>query len=408
MGGSGAKNRGPGNQPVDHDTASVAILGTMPPIRALSSYCLELAQAIAELGRVQFISFKKIYPSAAYPGGDLRDDHTFPSITHINLKINRRLTWYNPLMWIIEGLGTRADLLHAQWWSLPLFPVYGTVCLGFRLRRKPVVFTVHNVLPHEKSIMHDLLVRALFKMGDHFIVHSASNRLQLIQHYGISPEQVTEIPHGPLDFHVQSEDTRDLVRREMGFDDTHRVILLFGAIRPYKGIETALKAFGMILETVPDARLLIAGKPWEPWEPYQRWIDELGIEKYVKTHLHYIPSGEVHRFFEASDLVVLPYRHFDSQSGVGATAVSFRKPMVVTDTGGLSELVGDRRNVVPPGDPNAMAQAVAHALKDPAMLEKMAADTGAVAKSMAWPMIAKKTWSIYCKVLGYEKLFQER
>ena len=407
LGGSEAKNGGPGDQTVDHGIESVAILGTMPPIRALSSYCLELAHAIADLGRVQFISFKKIYPSAVYPGGGLRDDHTFPSITHVNLKINRRLTWYNPIMWIMEGLRTRADLLHAQWWSLPLFLVYGTVCLGFRLRRKPVVFTVHNVLPHEKSTMHDIVVRGLFKMGDHFIVHSASNRLQLIQHYGISPERVTEIPHGPLDFHVQSEEDRDLVRREMGVDAGHRVILLFGAIRPYKGIETALKAFAMILETVPNARLLIAGKPWEPWEPYQRWIDDLGIGKYVKTHLHYIPSGEVYRFFEASDLVILPYRSFDSQSGVGATAVSFRKPMVVTDTGGLSELVGDKRYVIPPGDSRAMARAVVHALKEPARLEKMAADTRAVAKNMAWPMIAKKTWSVYCKVLGRDNLFPE-
>ncbi len=379
----------------------------MPPLRALSSYCLELAHAMADLCRVRFLSFKKIYPTAAYPGGDLRDDHTFPAITHANLKVSRRLTWYNPLMWVIEGLTTRADLLHAQWWSLPLFFVYGAVCMGFRLRRKPVVFTVHNVLPHEQSILHDTAVKGLFKMGDHFIVHSASNRLQLMQHYGISPAQVTEIPHGPLDFHVQGEGVRDPVRREMGFDPEHRVILLFGAIRPYKGVETALKAFATALKKVPEARLLIAGKPWVPWEPYQRCIEELGIGDCVKTHLRYIPSGEVCRFFEASDLVILPYRRFDSQSGVGATAVSFRKPMIVSDTGGLSELVGDARCVVPPGDSEAMARAVVQVLEDPRRLKAMAAHTEKVAESMAWPSIAEKTWAVYCKVLGRDNVFQE-
>jgi glycosyltransferase involved in cell wall biosynthesis len=193
----------------------------------------------------------------------------------------------------------------------------------------------------------------------------------------------------------------------MGFDPEHRVILLFGAIRPYKGVETALKAFAMVLEMVPEARLLIAGKPWVPWEPYQQWIDDLGIGAYVKTHLHYIPSGEVCRFFEASDLVILPYRHFDSQSGVGATAVSFRKPMVVSDTGGLSELIGDSRCLVPPGDPEAMARAVTHALNEPGRLEEMAAHTKQVAESMAWPLIAQKTWAVYCEVLGRDKGVQE-
>lgn len=400
MGGSGAKNGGSGNHPAGQVIESVAILGTMPPLRALSSYCLELANAIGNLCKVRFLSFKKIYPTAAYPGGDLRNDHTYPSINHANLKISRRLTWYNPLTWVREGLGTRADLLHAQWWSLPLFFVYWVVCLGFRLRRKPVVFTVHNVLPHEKSILHDRLVRRLFRMGDHFIVHSASNRRQLMQHYGISSERVTEIPHGPLDFHVQEKGARESVRRQMGFEPGHRVILLFGAIRPYKGVETALKSFSLVLERVPEARLLIAGKPWVPWAPYQRWIDELGIGDYVSAQLRYIPSGEVYQYFEASDLVVLPYRRFDSQSGVGATAVSFRKPMIVSDTGGLSELVGDERYVVPPGDAMAMARAIVHALKDPLQLEEMAAHADHVAERMAWPEIARKTWSVYCKVLG--------
>lgn len=391
------------SRPGGQGIRGVAMLGTMPPIRALSSYCLELARAVADLGKVQFISFRKVYPTVAYPGRDLKDDHTFPALDHGNLKISRRLTWYNPITWVMEGLSTRADLLHAQWWSLPLFLVYGVVCLGFRVRRKPVVFTVHNVLPHEKSKIYDMVVRRLFQMGEQFVVHSDVNRTQLIQCYGIAPERVTVIPHGPLDFHVKTgPSARKAARRELGFDPEDKVILLFGAVRPYKGIETALQAFMQVLKKVPEARLLIAGKPWQPWGPYQRRIEALGIGECVKTYLRYIPSGKVHVFFETSDLVILPYQHFDSQSGVGATAVSFRKPLIVSNVGGLSDLVLDKRYVVAPKDSGALAEAMTHALEDKERLQKMAADMETVAENMAWPMIAKRTWSVYCKALGIE------
>ncbi len=377
----------------------IAMLGSLPPIRALSSYCLELALAIAEKGKIQFISFKKLYPSIAYPGGKLKDDHSFPAIEHPNLKVSRRLTWYNPISWVIEGFLTKADLLHAQWWSLPLSFIYAVVCLGFKIRRKPVIFTVHNVLSHEKSIFYGAISRILFKFCDHFIVHSLPNRAQLIKYYHIPSERVTQIPHGPLDFHVKADVHSGRVREEMGFHPGEKVILLFGAIRPYKGIDTALKAFSKVLTAMPEARLLNAGKLCKNWDPYQRLVDELGLGDCIKTHLKYVPSGTVWRFFEASDLVILPYHHFDSQSGVGATAISFRKPMIVSDVGGLPELVGDRRYVVPVKDPVALARTIIYCLDDPSRLAEMASAAGTVAQKMAWSYVAMKTCSVHDKVL---------
>ncbi|MFC1813515.1 glycosyltransferase [Thermodesulfobacteriota bacterium] len=386
---------------------NIAMLGSLPPIRALSSYCLELALAAADLGKVEFISFKKIYPAFVYPGRDLKDDHTFPRINHSNLRIRRRLTWYNPATWIVEGMLTNAELLHAQWWSLPLCLIYAVVCAGFKLRKKPVVFTVHNVLPHEKSSLYYIISRILFKLGDHFIVHSDLNREQMIRCYHVPPERVTQIPHGPLDFHTQGRFNRDAVRKRMGFHPENRVILLFGAIRPYKGMDTALKAFARVLHEIPEARLLIAGKIWESWDPYERLIGELGIGDYITTDLRYIPSGEVFKFFGASDLVVLPYHHFNAQSGVGATALSFRKPMIVTNVGGLPELVADDRFVVPKKDPEALARTIVDCFQNPDTLDQMAAETGVLASRIAWPVIAKKAWSVYGKVLGFETTHAE-
>lgn len=379
---------------------NIAMLGTLPPLRALSGYCLELALAIADLGNVEFVSFRKLYPAFLYPGGTVKKDYTFPPIRHAGLKVRRHLTWYNPITWIVEGIFTRGDIMHAQWWSLPVSLVSAIVCCGFKIRGKPVVFTIHNVLPHENCYLHRIIARTLSKLGNHFIVHTLKNKRQLMEYYQIPPDRVTNIPHGPFQFQVRSGVSPDVVRKDLGFLPENRIILLFGNIRPYKGIDTALRAFARVLEEVPEARLLIAGKLWQKWKPYGGLMEELGIGNYVKTYLSYVPSGDVHRFFTASDLVVLPYHRLDAQSGVGATAISFRKPMIVTRVGGLPELVGDQRFVVPPKDPSALAKAVVFCLKDPAQLQQMSADAEIIALKFAWPTIAKKTWAVYQEVLG--------
>ncbi len=376
------------------------MLGSMPPLRALSSYCLALASAMARYGTVEFISFKEIYPRMLYPGGNLRDDHTFPALDSPALTVRRKLTWCNPLTWVSEGLLTRAPLLHAQWWSLPLGLVYLFVCGGFKLRRRPVVYTVHNVLPHDASPLFINVSRLLFRLGDHFIVHTDRNKRQLMDHYNIPGSRISLIPHGLLDFHVRSDADRATIREEMGFRPTDKVILLFGAIRPYKGVDTALEAFSRVHAAVPRARLLIAGKLWEDWAPYAKRIEALNIRKAVVASLDYIPSGEVHRYFTASDLVLLPYRRFDSQSGVGATAVSFRKPLIVSNVGGLPNLVADPRCVTPPGDSAALAKAVEDCLASPKRLDAMTADAEAIASTLSWPAIARKTWAVYDHVLG--------
>jgi glycosyltransferase involved in cell wall biosynthesis len=379
---------------------TIAVLGSLPPLRALSSYCLEFSRAMAELVEIDFISFKKIYPAFLYPGGGLKDDPTLPVLNHDRVAVKCRLTWYNPATWLREGFFSKAALLHAQWWSLPLFPIFWFICIGFKLRGKPVVFTVHNVLSHEKSSLFGAFSKLLFKLGDHFIVHSGKNRMQMIQQYNIPEEHITIIPHGPLDFHTLTKVNRETARRKMKIHPEEKVILLFGAIRPYKGIDTAISAFDQVLKEIPEARLLIAGKLWEKWNFYAELIENRNLKKYIHTFLHYIPSEMVANFFNAADLVILPYDHFNSQSGVGSIAVSFRKPMIVTNTGGLPDLVENPRSIVPPKDPDALARGIISSLNTPGRLKEMETEAEIVAKRIAWPALAKRTLAIYIKILG--------
>lgn len=377
----------------------IALLGTLPPIRALSSYCFELTKALAPHFKIEFISFKSIYPSFLYPGGNLEGDNTYPKRNFKTVHIRQRLSWYNPISWVYEALSTKAELLHAQWWSLPLFPIYLTICLLFKLRGKPIVFTVHNVLPHEKSLLYTKLSHLLFQLGNHFIVHTAIGKKQMIDHYNISPDQISVIPHGSLDFHVNNNVDHHKLRQEMGLGNKEKVILLFGTIRPYKGIDVAIKALHEIIAQIPEARLLIAGKLWEEWNPYDQLIKQLNLKDHVILHLEYIPSNQVYKFFEVADLTIFPYHHFDSQSGVGATAVSFHKPMVVSNVGGLPELVKDDRFIVEPDNAAALAKKIILCLNDSIMLEQMARLTKATSQQLSWTDIAEKTGIIYKKVL---------
>jgi glycosyltransferase involved in cell wall biosynthesis len=373
----------------------IALVGTLPPLRGLSSYCRELALALADTRPVKFISFKKLYPASLYPGGGLKEDSSFPVAEHGNLTVRRRLCWYNPLTWLIEGLLTPGDILHAQWWSLPLAPIYAVLCLCFRLRKKPVVFTVHNVLSHEALRIFKTVSSVLFHLGDHFIVHTRQNQQQLMEQYGIQAEKISIIHHGTLGFWESGAESRDAIRCRLGLLPDEKVLLYFGAIRPYKGLDTALEAFAQVHAEFPKCRLLIAGKLWEPWSRYQHQIQRLNIEAHVIAHLDYIPAAEVARYFTTADLVLLPYHHFGSQSGVGAAAIAFGKPMIVTRTGGLPDFVLDPRWVVPPRDAAALSAAILTCLSDDRQLDKMARDSAVVAKRLSWPEIVQKTNEIY-------------
>jgi glycosyltransferase involved in cell wall biosynthesis len=381
----------------------IVMLGSYPPLRALSSYCLALSLSVAESIPVQFISFKKIYPAFLYPGGELHEDSSFPEKDNSNITVRRHLTWYNPFTWISEGLSVEGDLLHAQWWTPFLGLIYFVIFAIFRLRGKPIVITVHNIVPHEKTCIHKVVSQLLFKFSDHYIVHCSSNKKELQEVFSIPDDKVSCIPHGPLDFPAPKDLDRDIARTEFGFSPHHKVILLFGAIRPYKGIDTALTAFVSVLKSVPEARLLIAGKLWEKWDRYKTFIEQTNISGCIIEHLEYIPAGDVARYFLASDLVILPYQRFDSQSGVGAAALAFRKPMIVTDRGGLPDLVVDKTYVVPPNDSVSLAEKITLCLSEPSRLVKMSDDAERISRTFSWEGIAEATLSVYDLVMYKKK-----
>jgi len=375
----------------------IILIGTLPPIKGISPYCQELLNAISKICDVEFIGFDKIYPEFLYPGSTKVEGPCEKIHSTDNINIRNFLTYYNPFSWIWAGISGNGDVVHAQWWTHFLFPMYFSILSIFKIRGKRIVITVHNVLPHEASKISLFLNKIVYSFGDRFIVHTANNVDVLSKIYSIPREKIDVIPHGILKPLSNAGISKRGARVSLSIPYNARVILHFGNIRDYKGLDILLESLPEIVKCIPNARLIIAGKPWSDWEMYERIIEERGLGRCVKTKLDFVPPSEVELFFAAADLVVLPYKYFDSQSGVGALALPFMKPLIVTNVGGLPDFVKDERAIAKPNDAKDLAAKIISVLSDEALIQKLAKDSEDLAKDYGWDGIGDRTVRLYTR-----------
>jgi len=378
----------------------VTLIGTLPPIKGISPYCKELLISLSSNTPVEFIGFKKLYPDFLYPGGRSTEDDILEShITIDNTEIRNTLTYYNPFSWIIAGLTCKGDIIHAQWWSHVLAPVFITILLLCKLRGKKVVITIHNILPHEANRLNAILNRAVLHLGDHFIVHSERNVAQSHNTLGIPITKISRIPIGIINDVDEIHVPQSVAKEKLHIPQEKKVILFFGHIREYKGLEVLLEAFSIVIQQDPNLFLVIAGTPWKNEQHYVNLIQKYNIGSQCKAYLHFVPSNETSLFYSASDVVVLPYIEFSSQSAVGAVALAYEKPLIVTDVGGLSEYVKDRRCLVPPKSPKNLAEAILSITRDENLLQKLALDSKSIAQDCSWTSVAERTVATYKRIL---------
>lgn len=377
----------------------ITMVGSLPPIKGVSDYCIQQTEALSPYVDIDFINFRHIYPERLYPGGTTERDDTFRARNCRGLRVREMLNWFNPCGWLWAGLSTRGRLFHIHWWTFYLAPVFIAMLAAVKARRIPVVMTVHNVLAHESGRLDWLLTRTAFQFVDRFIVHTRENRRQMQRFFNVPLRRTTVIPHGIYTFYDDGEISREAAREELGIQPDERVMLAFGNIRPYKGLDVLLEALVEVRREVENVRLIIAGACWEDWSTYQRIIDERGLADAVTLNSGYVSSSKIKVYFRAADILALPYHHFEAQSGPGNIALAFGTPMVVTRTGGLPDLVRDPEAVVPPGDVDALSNALAACLGDPHRLERMRKDSAALKEDYSWSRIAERTVALYEEVL---------
>lgn len=318
----------------------IVILGSAYPLRGggIASFNERLAAHFQELGHeVDIYSFTLQYPNFLFPGKSQYSDEPAPTGLNIKTKVNS----INPLNWLRVGRelrDARYDLLIVRFW-MPFFgPCLGTIQRQVRKNKHTkIVCIADNIIPHEQRLGDKLLIRYFLKSVDACVTMSKSVLAELKM---LSPQMPAVYTPHPLYDNYGAHLSKPEARKLLHIHQKDKVILFFGFIRQYKGLD-------MLLEALADARLrdlniklLLAGEFYGDPAPYFALIKKYHLEESIYMHTDFIPNQEVGRYFSAADCVVLPYRSA-TQSGITQVAYHFDLPMIVSNVGGLPELVQD-------------------------------------------------------------------
>ncbi len=288
--------------------------------------------------------------------------------------------------------GDPPDIIHLQWSRIPRLDRW--LVKQIRQRGIPVVHTIHDVDP----LFHTADAAELAKLYaevDRLIVHAPANRMALLQRHPNLGNHVRIVPHIALDWPTSLDMDRASARRQLGIPANAIVLLFFGSIRAYKGLETLIDAFVQARMSLPDVWLVIAGRPDSRRTDLA--LQQLGTHTVI--HPDYIPSDQVWCYHLAADIAIIPYRQV-SQSGTLITAMGFGLPTIVTRVGSLPETVEDSGWIIPPDNPEALAQAIRDAANDPDRRKQMGQHAQQIIKERHSPeQIAAQMLPLYEEVL---------
>lgn len=317
----------------------IIILGTAYPYRGgLSAFNERLAYEYQNQGHeVEIYTFTHQYPDFLFPGKTQYSSDPAPE----NLKITRKVHSYNPFNWLKVGKEIsqkRPDVMITKFWLPFMAPCFGTIArLVKRNKHTRIVSILDNVIPHEHRIGDKMFVRYFVNSTDGFVAMSKSVLQDLRLFTKTKPAAFS--PH-PLYDHYGIRLNREEALQLLNLPTSHRYVLFFGFIRSYKGLDILLQAFSDERLRHSDIKLIVAGEFYGDSTPYLNLIKTLGIGDKVILRTDFIPDSEVNRYFSAADIVAQPYKTA-TQSGVTQIAFHFEKPMLVTNVGGLPEIVPD-------------------------------------------------------------------
>ncbi len=341
---------------VETEKKKIALIGPVYPYKGGIAHNTSLLyRTLSKKYDVELISYKMQYPKLLFK----KEQKDFKSDLFKVDEAQFLLNTANPFNIINVALRIKKhkpDLVILQWWHpyfAPCYEILGKV-LG---RRMPKLFICHNVFPHERFPLDRFLTKRVLKMGNYFIVHSQSDGEELMQ---VMPDAVYARNPIPI-FNVfrQRNITKEQARVELQKKQDAKQMLFFGFVREYKGLKYLLMALPKIREYLQDINLMVVGAFADDKEEYLHLIRELRIDDCVELIDKYVSDNEVEKYFAASDIVVLPYISA-TQSGIVQIAYGFEKPVIVTNVGGLPDVVQDGKTgyIVEAGRPEQIADAV--------------------------------------------------
>lgn len=334
----------------------ITILGTAYPLRGgIAHYVALLYEHLRKKHDVNIITFSLQYPKILFPGKTQEEKGE----DLLKVPGKQMMNTVNPFSWFRTAfhiLKTKPDLLIFKYW-MPFFaPCYGTITLLTKIfnRNIKVIYICDNIIPHERRIGDIFLTKYAFMTVDGGIVQSDAVEKDFVALF--PNKKFINTPH-PVYTIFGNILPKGEAKKELKLDD-EKIILFFGYIRPYKGLDILIDAMPEILKKV-KVKLVAVGEAYEDELKYRNHIEKLGLSENVILNTDYVPNNEVGKFFSAADVVVLPYKSA-TQSGIVQIAYNFNKPVIATDVGGLSEVVINEKTgfIVEPNSPKKLAEAV--------------------------------------------------
>lgn len=351
-----------------------------------------LSAALARAGAdVELVTSRFLYGPVPQAEGYRVREHFYRRTAARGLEARGRmalkLAEHVPDMLRLRGVVREADVVHYQWLTVQPLDVH------LLPPARPRVLTAHDVLPREPRRGQVAATRRLVKRMDAVVVHSEHGARRLREELGADAERVHVIPHGAFDYLTRLPEERPLADELAAVEGP--VVLFFGLLRDYKGIDILLEAW----RDVEGAELWIVGMPRIPLEPLQEAARRARAP--VRFVPRFVTDPEIPAFFRRADLVVLPYREID-QSGVLYTALAFGKPLLLTGVGGFMEVAAlGAAEAVAPADPAALRDALQRLIEDGDARGRLAAGAAEAARTTySWDEVARRTLALYDTLLG--------
>ena len=318
----------------------IIILGPAYPLRGggMTSFNERLARAFQQNGHtVTIYTFSLQYPGFLFPGTSQYSTEAAPKDLNIKVVINS----INPFNWIKIGnriRKERPDIIVVRYWIPFMGPCFGTVLrIAKKNKHSKIVCIADNIIPHEKRFGDKPFTKYFIKPVDAFITMSKKVLIDLQTFTTAKPAKY--VAH-PLYDNFGEKISKQQARKNLAIENDQKIILFFGFIRKYKGLDILLDAMAILKPAMPDLKLLIAGEYYDDPKIYEQQIQRLNLQNNLILRTGFIPDSEIKNYLCAADVVVQPYRNA-TQSGVTPLAYHFEIPMIVTDVGALADMVPD-------------------------------------------------------------------
>ncbi len=372
----------------------IVIVGPAHPLRGgLATYNERLARELMQKNQVTLLTFSLQYPNLLFPGQSQFSDDPKPEDLTIDIALNS----VNPLNWISVGRKykkTKPDIIIFRYW-MPFFgPCFGTFARIVKSNQHTQIIAItDNIIPHEKRFFDTPFSKYFLPVLDGAVAMSRKV-LKDLQDFPLKKSVNKTGYHAhPLYDNFGGGVSKPDACKSLELDPNKRYILFFGFIRNYKGLDLLLEAMALLPESLNDVNLLIAGEYYEDSAPYDKIIKEKQIENRIELHTKFIPNDDVRLYFSAADIVAQPYRNA-TQSGVSQIAYHFETPMIITNVGGLAELVphGEAGWVCDP-TAESLAEAIV-AMYEPNRIDHIRNSLKELKKQFSWPSMVKALESV--------------